>query len=309
MYRISHELEGNPDSRFPVEIDFCKIGSLRPHEETLEEKVESLCSSVEEKGTIDHPVVAEKGTGIVLDGMHRVQALARLGCGRVPVQWVDLERARYLYDKGFLAEPLLQSWFWVVFPPTAGPGEWWAREGLVVEKPGWTFASDEFPGAEELLDRVLEAVNHRRDAAAFISLTAREVLFLRSPGSTVNDLARDLDRLLREGGYFVSYATGRMAVSALAGGRAAGIIVLPVVTMEEVRAAAVGRLLPPKRTRFVLPARVLFLSLPLELLRGESGREPSIEDFLEGRKPRRIKGPVLLDRLYSDPWIYVFDRP
>ncbi len=67
--------------------------TLHAHEEVRPQRVEDLVEHLREVGHIQDPIVVDRETGVVLDGHHRLTALQRLGCRRVPVHLVDYEDA------------------------------------------------------------------------------------------------------------------------------------------------------------------------------------------------------------------------
>lgn len=62
---------------------------LLAHEQVVQDRVDELAASLERDGVVRLAVVADARTLVVLDGHHRLTALRRLGCRRVPVLLVD----------------------------------------------------------------------------------------------------------------------------------------------------------------------------------------------------------------------------
>lgn len=79
---------------YVAKIAFMSIGSLKPHEEFSEERVEELLRDMLERGVLIKPIAAESRYGVILDGHHRVEALRRLGVKEVPVALVDYDDER-----------------------------------------------------------------------------------------------------------------------------------------------------------------------------------------------------------------------
>ena len=59
------------------------VSSLLPHEETMPDHVEWVARSISEGGVQKDPVIIDKDTGAVLDGMHRLAAFTKLGLENV----------------------------------------------------------------------------------------------------------------------------------------------------------------------------------------------------------------------------------
>ena len=70
-------------------FEIVSLSDLKEHEETERERLDTLKSEIQARGAILLPVVADKETGMILDGHHRTASLRELGCARVPVVWVD----------------------------------------------------------------------------------------------------------------------------------------------------------------------------------------------------------------------------
>lgn len=62
---------------------------LKAHERYVEERVRELTDRFRRAGCIDFAVVADRATGTVIDGHHRLETLRRLGATHVPVVLVD----------------------------------------------------------------------------------------------------------------------------------------------------------------------------------------------------------------------------
>jgi hypothetical protein len=75
----------------PVEL--VPADRLLAHEEVVEPRVEELVRLLRREGVIRLAVVADAASLVVLDGHHRLAALRRLGCRRIPVLLVDYRRA------------------------------------------------------------------------------------------------------------------------------------------------------------------------------------------------------------------------
>lgn len=66
---------------------------LRAHEEYVEARVVELVERFRRTGHVDYAVVADRASGTVIDGHHRLEALRRLGASLVPAVLVDYHDA------------------------------------------------------------------------------------------------------------------------------------------------------------------------------------------------------------------------
>ena len=75
----------------PNEIVIFEIEELREHEETRPDYLEALKNEIQLDGILKMPICVDKNTCVILDGHHRLQALKRLGCKKIPCVLVDYQ--------------------------------------------------------------------------------------------------------------------------------------------------------------------------------------------------------------------------
>lgn len=71
------------------EIAFFNIEELKEHEEVRPDYLEALKNEIQSDGILKMPICIDKSTCIILDGHHRLHALKRLGCKKIPCVLVD----------------------------------------------------------------------------------------------------------------------------------------------------------------------------------------------------------------------------
>ncbi|MCE4603120.1 MAG: ParB N-terminal domain-containing protein [Desulfurococcales archaeon] len=72
-------------------VSLLPLDMLRPHEMTIEERVQSLMKDLEERRVQERPILVDSKTMIILDGHHRTEALKRLGARRIAAVLVDYD--------------------------------------------------------------------------------------------------------------------------------------------------------------------------------------------------------------------------
>jgi ParB-like chromosome segregation protein Spo0J len=72
-------------------VVFFEIETLREHEEIRPDYLEELKNEISLDGVLKMPICIDKKTCIILDGHHRLHALKKLGCKRIPVVLVDYQ--------------------------------------------------------------------------------------------------------------------------------------------------------------------------------------------------------------------------
>jgi len=78
--------ESPPEIKTLVLVEMTR---LIGHEEIMEDYLEKLKNIIEYDGVLKKPIVVDKSTNIIIDGHHRLEALKRLGCSRIPVYFVN----------------------------------------------------------------------------------------------------------------------------------------------------------------------------------------------------------------------------
>ena len=74
-----------------VDIVFIRIEELREHEEIRPDYLEDLKNEILSDGILKMPIAVDRDTYVILDGHHRLHALKRIGCKRIPVVLVDYQ--------------------------------------------------------------------------------------------------------------------------------------------------------------------------------------------------------------------------
>jgi hypothetical protein len=73
------------------EICFIDLEDLKEHEEIRPDYLEDLKNEILGDGILKMPIAVDKKTYIILDGHHRLHALKRIGCKRIPVILFDYQ--------------------------------------------------------------------------------------------------------------------------------------------------------------------------------------------------------------------------
>ena len=81
----------NPSPQALEDICFIELESLREHEEIRPDYLEQLKNEILSDGILKMPIAVDKKTYIILDGHHRLHALKKIGCKRIPVVLFDYQ--------------------------------------------------------------------------------------------------------------------------------------------------------------------------------------------------------------------------
>ena len=74
-----------------LEIALVELHKLASHEEILSWFLDPLVDNIRSRQVLMHPIIVDRQHLIVLDGMHRIAAIQKLGCRFIPVCLVDYQ--------------------------------------------------------------------------------------------------------------------------------------------------------------------------------------------------------------------------
>lgn len=281
-----------------LEILLESVERLILHEETIPENLEELRESFRRSSYFWHPIIVDRESRVVLDGMHRVASLREMGYRYIPVLTIDA------------MDPHVRLERWI---RCYAPGEG-VNILRVIEEEGFTYEVELRGEGEELIKRA-SLKDPPRGQFRVIDTSGGAMYRLEVPSddpvevyARIRELEMALERVAGE----TRYSTES---SLLEGFKMQGLttfVVPPRLSKEEVfEVARGGRLFCPKATRFVLPVRVMFVNTPIYLL--EEGEMDCEERnrihylVLRQRRLFKIEGNVDIDRRYEEPYLYLFE--
>ena len=254
---------GFPINHPPIslEIRLEEIGRLHIHEKTLEKPLRRLVETIKSDGCVMDPVIVDRKTLVVLDGVHRVIALRRLGCRFIPVCLLDYDNPHVLVD----------CWYRTVNPKSGLGKIRRAIEGL-----GFTLKNSRMEVARSLVKK--------REVIAALSSRSRCYLVngVRDSIKEVYDAIGEIELKLEAEGYSIGYETESDAESKVASGEVFAMLMVPTVSKEEVvEVASKGQVFISKTTRHTIPVRLFVLNVPLEWLCSKSSPEKINKKFVK----------------------------
>jgi hypothetical protein len=283
-YAITHP-------RITLYIAILNTSDLHLHEEIIPDLLDELVRSIELDGFLKHPIIVDKRSLVVLDGMHRVAALERLGCKRIPACLVDYENSAITVG----------CWYRALKGARA-------LEHLNTQIKGLGLTIEEVRKIDDTkigVSPIVAAVRNRKKA-----------FLIRSPFRSLKeayDIIRQIEGGLKEFALDVAYETELDALSKLRDHEADVVLLTPKVTKGSIiNTALSGSVFSFKTTRHIIPARPLYLNVPLSLLR--NGEKPISEVNNELRRMlqrKRLKhvaaGSILNGRRYEED-LYLFEE-
>jgi len=279
VYFISH-----PGLELEIKIE--EIKKLYIHEEIIPEIVDWLSFEIK-WNTYKHPVIVDKETLVVLDGMHRVAALQHLGYKLIPVCLVN-------YSNPSIT---VRSWFRTI-ENGQKTGENVRKD---LEELGYNL--------QEIANNELKRRMHDREIIIGI-VTSRKRYGIPGKIESIKEIyeyIKQLERNLRSVGYKIGYETESDAVKKVKSGKALAAIMAPRITKRDVVTTALSReVFVHKSTRHVIPARPLFVNVPIEWLYTDlKEANKLLLEHLSKKKLRHLPPGQTLDRRYEEE-LYVF---
>jgi len=279
FYTIRHPL-------ITLELGVAELETLHIHEEVIPSAKEALKKKIIQDAVFLDPIIVDRKTRVVLDGMHRVVASKEIGFRFIPVCYVDYMNPHLI----------LRSWYRVFHLPL---DFYMAQHAL--QKLDLSYAR----GAPE--DAHLQVQDRKAIAALCWSSEALIVIGETKDIEATYGKIREIENILRH--YSISYATERDAMERRTKDQYSPYLETPNLRKQEVIGIALeGRVFPQKTTRHVLPARPMDVRVSLEWLyehRLEEELNQKLKEYLNARSIKEMPPGTFLDRRYEEP-LYVF---
>lgn len=275
-------------------LDLCltimDISSLHLHEEVIAKMLDKLADAIKADGVVRHPVIVDKHSYVVLDGMHRVSALENLGCKRIPVCLVD-----YANDSIKIG-----CWYRTI-------------NGLDAFNKTLQIAIVMGLQHEETREIQKDMLGTPPYMAA---LTDRQNKILLKTSfrdkKEAYDTLKKIEESAKQAGLTVEHETEFDALDKLQNKSADAVLLTPKLTKEDiVQTALAGRVYAYKATRHVIPARPLNVNVPLDMLCNDETPLEKINTMLramlEKRRLKRVAGGSVFENRRYEEDIYIFE--
>jgi len=273
-----------------LRIAILDIDTLLLHEEAIPELLERLVASIKNDGCLNHPIIVDSESFLVLDGVHRVAALKKLKCKRVPACLVDYKN------------PAIQIFSW-----------YRAIKGANAVKQ--LLAQVKHVGCNvEKVNQINENVIGVSPIVAGIKALDESFLvsFQFEGLKEAYDIIECIEKRLKTIGLEIKYETEFDAQQGLTQHQADAVLLAPKLTKQAIiEAARSGKIFAHKASRHIIPARPMRVCVPLNLLktnRSLSEINEMLKSMLQRKRFKRIpSGSVFEGRRYEED-LYVFEE-
>ena len=253
-----------------------KLDSLQPHEKTASRAVDQLAQEIEADGLQKDPMIVEKNSMVVLDGMHRLAALKKLECNAALCYFIPYENVR------------VDRWCRLFISNQAIPLIQMIESMQRLDKFNIEYTND--PQEAERF------VNENKVAGALIT---KEKSILINIKYATKDLVEIYTHLSHIEVLFSMHFNIRIKFASkieIEGRDVIGVLVPPVINKEDVIMATKSKVLfPLKSTRHIPKIRPLSVNIPISFLRDDdiSKKNKELKTFLHQKKiqlfPRGIE--------------------
>jgi hypothetical protein len=276
----------HPQCSFEIVLE--ELTSLHIHEEIIPEKMEELVEKIPHDGIWIHPIIVDRNTLVVLDGMHRVAAAKEIGYRYIPVCLVDYEN------------------------PNIHIGCWYRMFKSLneIEETNGVLEEAGLMATEMSYDEAQKLVEERKTLTAIFSNSWSLAASGSSEGIKERyDEIKRVEIALKSKGHYMGYSTDKDARARVASGEYTAGLMTPTVTKREVVETALkGMVFSQKTTRHIIPARPMFVSIPTNWLRGDLTLEEAndcLRKHLASKNVENLPPGQILDRRYDEE-LYVF---
>lgn len=255
------------------------VGALRPHEEVIPSRVEQLAAEMLRDGIQRDPIIIDRESLTVLDGMHRLAVFAKLGIENAVCCGVNYSSK----------EVSLGRWARVFATGREGAG----RELASLVR-----------GRQATLAEAFGALDAKRTAYAVLT---PEGAFVSEDGDTL-DIAisaiRTLDEMAGRRGWARRFVPEDEVEVPLQTPGTLVLLLRKVTKDETVLAARTGKLFPCKTSMHVIDPRPVAVDYPVDRL--NEANDAALREFLKGRQERVVPADSVYEgRRYKERLVFL----
>ena len=278
---IAYRIERNG---LTLDIALVKSDKLLLHEDIIPDSLADLKNRIMNDKVLRAPIIADRDTFVILDGMHRVTALRELGCKFICACLIDYMNPEIKLDRWCRAIDSV-----ITFSDVS---EVLAEKGITLEKTPQEQSSDEI--TLHLPEGKYSVSTSKRNIKNMLNDVVTIELFLESKGYNVtHEIEEDAKQLMKEGVVGAFFCP-------------------PMLEKKQViETATRGEVFDFKSTRHIIPARPVGVNVPLNFMQNEEldvfEANRILSESLKEKRLRHIQpGGYYGKRRYEEE-LYVFE--
>ncbi len=278
------------NDKMNLRIGILDINECLLHEEAIPELVEQLRVTIKNDGCLNHPIIVDSESHLVLDGVHRIAALKKLRCKRIPACLVDYKNPSikvlnwYRTIKGIGAIKRLLAKL--------------KLNGLNVEKVNQV--NENFLGVSPIV-------------AALKTWNESYLVNSQFQGhKEAYDIIERIEKHLKTLGFDIKYETENDAQRKLLQHETEAVLLTPKLTKQIIiDTARSGKIFTHKTSRHIIPARPMRVCVPLNRLKSKESLteiNKELNVMLQKKHLTHVPpGSVFEGRRYEED-LYVFEE-
>jgi hypothetical protein len=266
------------------------IDTLLLHEEPILELLKRLITSIKNDGCLNHPIIVDSESFLVIDGVHRVAALKKLKCKRVPACLVDYKN------------PAIQIFSWYRTIKGANAVMQLLAQvkhiGCNVEKVNQINEND--IGVSPIVAGIKTL-----DESYLVTFQFEEL-------KEAYNIIECTEKSLKTIGLEIKYETEFDAQQRLTQHQVDAVLLIPKLTKQAIiEAARSGNIFAHKASRHIIPARPMRVCVPLNLLktnRSLSEMNEILKSMLQKKRLKRIPSGIVFEGRRYEEDLFVFEE-
>lgn len=255
------------------EISIRELSSIKPHEQTIPAHVAQMARRLQEDGMQKDPILVDRRSGTVLDGMHRLAAFSEL----------DIERA-ICCSLDYDSEKVTVGRWARVFNPRGGEVD------KALDSVGFT--------RPKSIAESLSALEKRSEGVVALFGGGARVQAAKSGLQEAFGAIEEVDRMALSRGWDRTFVPDDEIEGELHEGNLV-ILVQKLQKEDVIRAATSHRLFPCKTSMHIVDPRPVSIRFPIEGLR-RAGGDPTLADFLRTSGKILPAGSIYEGRRYKE---------
>lgn len=260
---IAYSIERNG---LTLDIALVESDKLLLHEEIIPDSLAELKNRIIMDKVLRAPIIADKDTLVILDGMHRVTALRDLGCRFICVCLIDYMNPEIKLDRWCRAIDRAFTF--------SDASDILAEKGITLERA---------PQGQSLNEIIL----HLPEGKYMVSTSKKNLKNMLNTVVTI-------ELFLESKGYSVAHEIEEDAKQMMKEGLVGAFFCPPMLKKRQViEVATRGEVFAFKSTRHIIPARPVGVNVPLKFLKNDKldvfEANRILSESLKGKRLRRIQ--------------------
>ena len=278
---IAYSIERNG---LTLDIALVELDELLLHEEIIPDSLAELKHRIMNDKVLKAPIIADKDTLVILDGMHRVTALRDLGCRFICACLIDYMNPEIKLDRWCRTIDRAIT--------VSDASDILTEKGITLQRAPQGKSLDEI--ILHLPEGKYTVSTPKKNLKNMLNTVVTIELFLESKGYNVaHEIEEDAKQMMKEG--------------------LVGAFFCPPMLEKKhvIEAATRGEVFAFKSTRHIIPARPVGVNVPLKFLKNDKldvfEANRILSESLKGKQLRRIQpGGYYGTRRYEEE-LYVFE--